>query len=287
MAIFDDINKLPVEPDPVYITGGIGLDHLARLKSINDKMPEKDIYETLSLAIGTLLSEKVVKNERDLIRYLFTNDKILLQISNVVAKTQFTHENRVYLNKILYSIIKNKMMDSEYKNSLIMNIARNNNNDIVPKLCSYVPEQIACNIGILRYSSFKETTNIQRVNDYLLGVIVPNEKAEQTIVNIYDSLYQRVTYLFETVMLDNRDKSLLTENENEVYGLQSLAVLDIVEQMPIEFIKEVLDSYYGDLNMIYSNMNPRFSLQSIAQSDYPRIIAIDRELSARRCYKPV
>lgn len=282
-----DVDKLPVEPDPVYVKNGIGINHLDRLKSINDKMPEKEIFDTISLSIGTLLSEKTVKSEKELVRYLFTNDKILLQISNVVAKIKFTHENRVYLNKILYSLLKNSMMDSDYKNSLMMNIARNNNNDIIPRLCSYVPEQIANTLGILRYSSFKEIANIQRVNDYLIGAIVPNENAEQTIVNIYDTLFQRVTYLFETIMLDIRDKSLLTENENEVYGLQSLAVLDIIEQMPLNFIKDVLDKYYGDLNMIYSDRNPRFSLQSIAQSDYARIIAVDRELSASRCYKPV
>lgn len=286
MSIFD-MNSLPVEPDPVYVKNGIGLDYLDRLKAINDKTPDKDIYDTVLASIGVLLSEKTIKGERDLIRSLFTNDRVLLQIGNVVAKTNFTQENRVYLNKIIYSMLKNKVMDSEYKRSLMMNIARTNNNDLVPKLTSYVPDQIACTIGVLRYSSFKETTNIQRVNDYLLGAIIPNEKAEQTIVNIYDICFQKVTYLFECIMLDNKDKSLLTENENEVYGLESLAVLDIIEQMPINFIKEVLEKYYGDLSMIYNNMTPRFSLQSIAQSDYPRIISVDQSLSASRGYNPV
>lgn len=282
-----DMDSLPVEPDPVYVKNGIGLNYLDRLKAINDKTSEKDIYDTILASIGVLLSEKTIKGERDLIRSLFTNDRVLLQIGNVVAKTSFTQENRVYLNKIIYSMLKNKVMNSEYKRSLMMNIARTNNNDLVPKLTSYVPDQIACTIGVLRYSSFKETTNIQRVNDYLLGAIIPNEKAEQTIVNIYDICFQKVTYLFECIMLDNKDKSLLTENENEVYGLESLAVLDIIEQMPINFIKEVLEKYYGDLNMIYNNMTPRFSLQSIAKSDYPRIISVDQSLSAGRGYNPV
>lgn len=284
-----DVNSLPVEPDPVYVKSGIGLDYINRLKSINNSTPEKEIYDTILASIGVLLSEKTVKSERELVRSLFTNDRVLLQVGNVVAKTSFTQENRVYLNKIIYSMLKNKntVMDSEYKKSLLMNIARTNNNDIVPKLTSFVPDQIACTIGVLRYSSFKETTNIQRVNDYLLGAIIPNEKAEQTIVNIYDVCFQKVTYLFESIMLDNKDKSLLSENENEVYGLESLAVLDIIEQMPINFIKEVLDKYYGDLDLIYSNLTPRFSLQSIAQSDYPRIIMVDREVSASRGYNPV
>lgn len=286
MAILD-VNSLPVEPDPVYVKSSIGLNYLDRLKAINDSTSEKEIYDTIVASIGVLLSEKIIKGERELVRSLFTNDKVLLQVNNVVAKSKFTHDNRVYLNKIIYSMMKNGVMDSEYKNSLLMTIARNNNNDIVPKMTSYVPDQIACTIGVLRYSSFRETTNIQRVNDYLLGAIVPNDKAEQTIVNIYDICFQKVTYLFECVMLDNKDKSLLSKNENEVYGLESLAVLDIVEQMPVNFIKEVLEKYYGDLNMIYNSMTPRFSLKSIAQSDYPRITMVDRELSANRGYNPV
>ena len=286
MAILD-VNSLPVEPDPVYIKNSIGLNYLDRLKAINDNTSEKEIYDTIVASIGVLLSEKTIKGERELVRSLFTNDKVLLQVNNVVAKAKFTHDNRVYLNKIIYSMMKNKVMNSEYKTSLLMTIARNNNNDIVPKMTSYVPDQIACTIGVLRYSSFRETTNIQRVNDYLLGAIVPNDNAEQTIVNIYDICFQKVTYLFECVMLDNKDKSLLTKSENEVYGLESLAVLDVVEQMPVNFIKEVLEKYYGDLNMIYNSMTPRFSLKSIAQSDYPRITMVDRELSANRGYNPV
>ena len=126
-----------------------------------------------------------------------------------------------------------------------------------------------------------------RVNEFLLGAIIPNEKAEQTIVNIYDILFQKVTFLFEGVMIDIRDKSLLSENEKEVYGLEALAVLDIVEQMPMDFIEQVLDSYYNDLSMVYSDITPRFSLLSIAQSDYPRIIAADQKLSASRRYRSV
>ena len=281
-----DLDKLPVEPDPVYIKGGIGINHLEKLKSINDGTSEKDIYDIINSSIDTLLSEKVIKGERELVRYLFTNDRILVQIGNVVAKNKFTHNERVYLNKILYSLLKNNMTEgSDYKKSLLMNIARNNNNDIIPKLSSIVPEQVAATIAVLRYSSFKEVTNIQRVNDYLIGVIVPNENAEQTIVNIYDACFQRVTYLFECIMLDNKDKSLLTENENEVYGLESLAILDIIEQMPVNYIEEVLQSYYGDLNLVYNSMTPRFSLQSIS-GDYPRIVSADSRISAARGYIP-
>ena len=282
-----DIDKLPVEPDPVYIKGGIGINHLEKLKSINDATSESDIYNIINASIDILLSEKTIKGERELIRYLFTNDRVLIQIGNVVAKTKFTHTERTYLNKILYSLLKNNIVDgSDYKMSLLMNIAKYNNNDIVPKLTSCVPEQVAATIAVLRYSSFKEVTNIQRVNDYLIGAIIPDPGAEQTIINIYDVCFQRVTYLFECIMLDNRDKSLLTENENEVYGLQSLAILDIIEQMPLNFIEEILQSYYGDLNMVYSNMTPRFSLQSISVGDYPRIISVDNKISATRSYIP-
>ena len=282
-----DMEKLPSEPAPVYIKAGI-LDFYSQLEKINEATPEGQIYDLLSRAYPNLLSEEYVKKQRPLVRKLFTQDKVLLMMGKVMKNAAdgntITHDQRVYMNKIIYSMIKNNAMKSEYQTSLLMNISRHANRMAVQKLISCVPEQVACTIAVLRYSSFKEGTNVLRVNDYLLKVIAPNEKAEQTIVNIYDALFQRVTYLFEGIMLDVKDKEMLSENEREVYGIQSLAVLDIIENMPQNYIYQVLKAYYSDLSLIYTSMPTRFSLSSIAVSDYPRITSVDRQLSAQASY---
>lgn len=287
MALID-IDGLPSEPKPEYTHVGGPLHNRDALERIDENTHETEIYDILSKSYTSILSEEYVKGNRPLIKKLFIQDKVLLIMGRVIKeladRNALTYEQQVYMNKIVYSMIKNKAAKSEYQISLLMNISRQANRKTVQLLIPYVPEQVACTIAVLRYSSFKEGTNVLRVNDYLLNAIVPNDKAEQTIVHIYDALYKRVTYLFEGIMLDVKDVTELSDREKEIYGYQSLAVLDIINDMPSDFIYQVLKTYYNDLSLCYTGMPTRFSLQSINASDYGRIVAVDKRLSAEVSY---
>jgi hypothetical protein len=282
MAIIDE-SKLPKAPTPVYVSPV--LSYHSQLNSITPDTPEREIYDLLSAAYTHILSDDYVKRQPQIIRQLFTQDKVLRMMGKVMKNAadsnKITHDQRVRMNKIIYSMIKNNTA-SEYQQSLLMDISRNTNRIAVQKLCYCVPEQMACMLGMLRYSSMKEGTNVLRVNDYLLKTMVPNDNTEQTIVRIYDALFQRVTFLFEGIMLDVKDKGLMTDNEKEIYGIQNLAVLDIIENMPNNYIYQVLSCYYDDMRLVYTGMPTRFALTSISLSDYPRICAVDQQIDISR-----
>lgn len=281
MAILDE-SKLPSESDPEYTSNS--LDHYGRLRSIGSNTSEGEIFDILKNSYPVLLSEEVVKKNKDLVRNLFTNDKVLLMLDKLLSNTLITQEQRVYLNKIIYSMIINNVTTSEYAYSLLMSIAKNNNPE-ASTLALYLPTNVANALAVMRNSSFKEMNNVRRVNDFMLHSLSLNDNTEQTIVNIYDTLYRSVTSLFEGIMIDIKDMSSLSETEREIYGLQGIAILDIIEQMPIQYIEKVLTTYYGDLHMTFLDCPTRFSLLSIAACDYPRITDVNKRISAMGGYR--
>jgi hypothetical protein len=213
-------------------------------------------------------------------------EKVLKALSNIVYRHKDTmpYEQRVYLNKILYSMVNNNIADTEAKMKYMVDIATYNNYNQAIALASMIPKKESAILCIMRYSSFKEMSNVQRVNDYIIRILEPAENAEQVIVHIYDVLFQRVTYLFEGTMIDVKDTSKMTESEREIYGTQGLAILDVIEQMPMQYIDRVIKTYYEDLNMVFKDFPTRFSLLSIAACDYPRITDSNRRISAEGCY---
>ena len=281
MAILDE-SKLPSESDPEYTSNS--LDHYGRLRSIGSNTSEGEIFDILKNSYPVLLSEEVVKKNKDLVRNLFTNDKVLLMLDKLLSNTLITQEQRVYLNKIIYSMIINNVTTSEYAYSLLMSIAKNNNPE-AGTLALYLPTNVANALAVMRNSSFKEMNNVRRVNDFMLHSLSLNDNTEQTIVNIYDTLYRSVTSLFEGIMIDVKDMPSLSETEREIYGLQGIAILDIIEQMPIQYIEKVLTTYYGDLHMTFLDCPTRFSLLSIAACDYPRITDVNKRVSAMGGYR--
>lgn len=281
MAILDE-SKLPSESDPEYTSNS--LDHYGRLRSIGSNTSEGEIFDILKNSYPVLLSEEVVKKNKDLVRNLFTNDKVLLMLDKLLSNTLITQEQRVYLNKIIYSMIINNVTTSEYAYSLLMSIAKNNNPE-AGTLALHLPTNVANALAVMRNSSFKEMNNVRRVNDFMLHSLSLNDSTEQTIVNIYDTLYRSVTSLFEGIMIDVKDMSSLSETEREIYGLQGIAILDIIEQMPIQYIEKVLTTYYGDLHMTFLDCPTRFSLLSIAACDYPRITDVNKRVSAMGGYR--
>jgi hypothetical protein len=281
-----DINKLPSESAPEYVTTSV--DHASQLHSITANTGDREVYEILEASYTTLLTEDIVKGDKQLIRTLFTQDKVLGAMSRVVSTKyrQFTYEQRVYLNKILYSMIMNNTADNEYSHNMLMSIATENNHDQVMNLNRFLPNDVSATLAVMRYSSFKEMNNVRRLNDAIMKSLKPADNTEQIIVNIYDVLYPRVTYLFEGIMIDVKDRSKLSEDEREIYGIQGLAILDVIEQMPVPSIHKVLKTFYGDLHMIFEDCPTRFSLFSIAACDYPRITEVNRQLSAGSAIAP-
>jgi hypothetical protein len=71
----------------------------------------------------------------------------------------------------------------------------------------------------------------------------------------------------------NCNDVLDTESKSEIYSRISLALLAILEEMPMPDIRTVLASYAGDYGTLYLGQKIRFSMNSLSM-DYQRINAV-------------
>lgn len=208
---------------------------------------------------------------------IFTNHKFLSVLDKILKTENVTGMIKVYINKLIFDYIKDGQ--SQEIKDMMYRLSKSANKDILPILISIgLPEDIAISISIAKFSNVSEEMTIKRVN----SIIIASDPAIMTdtmIIKIYNVLFTGLAKLFESIMFDVRDLSQMTEAGREIYGNISLAILVILETMPAEIIVPVLKIYSSDYFM---NGKPavRFSLNTIAACDYPRILQLKDMLYA-------
>lgn len=251
-----------------------------RIQNI-DKMTDRELYNLLKNSYETLFSDIFIKND---IQYLnmFTNSRFLNMITQIMGEVQISYINRIYCNKIVYDYLAYDNSD-EYIKSLMLNFSRVVNRDIIPIIVGIgIPENIATELVIARYSSMKELVNVKRLNFVITSSLI-DIMTEQTIVFIYEKLFNKMTPLFEGIMFDVYECE--TEESEEIYSRISLAVLDILNGMTSADIRKVLISYSSDYTMLFVDNGVRFSMNSLSY-DFERINNIVEQLKQENIYLP-
>ena len=93
------------------------------------------------------------------------------------------------------------------------------------------------------------------------------------IIYIYEKLFDHVLPLFEGIMTDSidDDADYMTDDMWLVYSNISLAILEIINNMPSEMIMTILRAYNETYYKLYGNVKPRFNINGISD-DYIRIL---------------
>ena len=113
-----------------------------------------------------------------------------------------------------------------------------------------------------------------------------NPIVEKLMLNLmvmkYQNLFTKVSQLFEATMLDVIDptEQWSTEEIDERYSLITLAVLDILNSLPSDAIRRVLDDYVKIYHISYLGKETRCNLRSLS-SDYERIRNIAESMTAQ------
>ena len=275
-----------------------------RLSNI-DALSDKELFELLKPNYETILSEAcsdirpynaVVQTDpysditirtKMLYLSLFLNTRFLTILSQTVNSQYETmsYSSKILCNKIVYDYLTSTDRKDEYTKTLMYSLARIVNKSVIPTLIGRgLNEDLASYLALARYSSQKENVNIKRLN--FIIITSPEEiMTEQMIVYIYESLFNNITLLFETTMFDTCVDNIGTDSCGEIYSRISLALLDLLENMPIESIRKVLISYSGDYKMLHHGEITRFSMHSIS-GDYPRINSVVGMLEGERTFLP-
>lgn len=250
-----------------------------KLKSIN-VMTDKEVYELVNDYYEDILTDifiKKEKQEKSEFTDLFTVPKFIIALTQVMYTLTPSHTTRRRLNKMSYDylVLKERNRDP-YVSGLLMALSKTVNRDKIPKLCTLpLPEDLASLLALSRYSSEKEVLNVKRLNRVLMNQPADSIN-EQKIVDIYLSLFEHILPLFTGVMLDVISPQNLSPNTAEVYGLITLAALDIMNELPIVDIKKGLTMFDEDRKIQYPDSPLRINLESCSQEDYPRLLkAID------------
>ena len=278
MLGFDISAALKLNGDSLYI----------KMKNEFETMDDKESYNLIKENYQMILSDIVEKKERKevsgFILYV-TNSKFISTLTQVMYSENVDIAIKRKINKMAYDYLS--LPDEKkdpYTNDLLMALAKTVNRDIIPKLCT-VPlcEDHAALLAEARFSSEKETINVKRLNKEMMQ-LPPNTLTEQKIVNIYLALFDHILPLFTGVMLDVQSPQNMSDNMEEVYGLITLAILDIMNELPIQDIKTGLKLFDSDRNILYPDSCLRMNLKACSPQDFPRFIQALDELEAEGEY---
>lgn len=241
---------------------------------------DEELYVLVSTNLRGLLLNIFERKDQRYIKMIIS-DRFLRVLIQVVSNIDVDYMNKIYLNKLCYDYLT---LDDNSKNplinDLIYHLAKITNKKHIPILIGAgIPEKIACYIVLSRFSSNNEFLNITRMNFVILTANI--NFTEQMIVDVYQNLFERVSQLFEATMLDVLDtnEEWYTEAIDERYSLITLAILDILNSLPSDSIKRVLEDYVSVYHTSYSGKETRCDLRCLS-GDYERIRNIVEEMIA-------
>ncbi|MGL5752089.1 MAG: hypothetical protein ACRCXT_16270 [Paraclostridium sp.] len=249
---------------------------LDRLFAI-DNIKDDDVFELISMNYSTILNTKFIETYG--CANIFTNSKFLNILTHVLYKVNITLDIKICCNKIAYDYITLKN-DNQLIKDMLINLSKTVNRDYMYSLVGLgIPDDIAAMILLYRYSSNKELVNLQRMNWVICNS--PEELMdEQMIIYIYERLaVNSFADLFEATMFDIYEKGVHSESIMNIYSLTSLAITDILNNLPSDKIAYVLKRYTTDRSSILGLLPVRFSLQTLSYEDYYRIHDIIRYLA--------
>lgn len=273
--VHDEKVNINIANDP-SINKGL-LDDIITNGTLNN-YSDTDLYNLLSNNLRGFLLNIFERKDQEYIKMIIS-DRFLRILIQVVSNTNIDYMNKIYLNNLCYDYIT---LDDKYKNlvinELIYKLANITNKTHIPILIGLgIPEKIACYIVLSRFSTNDEFVNITRMNFVILNTNV--NLTEQMIVDIYQNLFERVTSLFEATMIDTYDdtEEWYTEEIDDRYSLITLALLDILNSLPSDAIRRVLDDYVSVYNTLYFGKKVRCDLRCLS-NDYIRIRLIVEQM---------
>lgn len=247
---------------------------------IKRRIPQIGYAEMCNFVVNnvtTLLSSAVDRKVRPL--QIITDKDFLVatDMSNVSLNREYTNR----FNRVYRAYVNNPSKNVIYKSEcaeLLYKVALKLNKKMVNILSGLgLNESTALWIIVNRNSSTDERRNIRRMVRAMQHV-EPNIMTEQMVVNIFSKTFNdQFCNLFVSVMTDRFD-SFESKEESYAYSTVSNAILDILNTMDEEEIKDILMEYGDELRK--SGVTGRFSLKSINSGDYPVICEKIEELES-------
>lgn len=254
-----------------------------KMQSI-DRLSDMEIMHLIKDNLDMIIND-VLRNDKSY-KDILLNKRFIMNLVRVMCSIPINHLQRVFCNKVFYDYrVSDLPIDEEISQSFF-NLSMVANKDLVQQLIAIGLDEItACTLAMCRFSSTKERINAERLN-FVIEQQDPDLMKEQMIIWIYEKLFSSITDLFIATMLEAynaEDQLKLGENFMDIYGEVGLAVLTILNNMPLDSIRKVLISYACEWEY-NGKYEVRFSLRSLSE-DYSRISQVVSNLLAEGYYQ--
>lgn len=286
---YSKVASTPITP-PIKDTIEINANPLINRDAFRQKIPYIDQipdYELLSLIKSSLdiIIMEINNGDTEYINAV-TNHKFLDAFTKVMSMIPIDYDKKRCCNKIAYDYMTLEDSD-EFTKVKLLNLSLIVNRDVVQRLKTLnLNEKSSANIALSRFSSAKEIVNVKRLN-FTICNMDEEVMTEQMIIWIYEKLFTRISDLFEGSMFEwysAAEEEVLGESFMNIYSIVSLAVLTILNNMPIQDITKVIVSYAN--NWKFKNKPPvRFSLKTLS-GDFSRINSVVESLENTSIYVP-
>ena len=235
------------------------------------------MIEYVQQNILTLLSSAVDKKPKALKTITDKDFLVALDMSGITLDREYTNRfNRVYRAYVINPA--NNVLYNEENACLLGKIALRMNMEMINDLMKLgLSESYSLWIAVKRNSSTDERRNIRRMVRAMQHMD-PDVMSEQMIVNIFAKTFSdQLTNLFISIMTDRFD-AFDDDNEKYVYSAVSNAILDILNTMDTDEIKDIVLEYVNELKL--SGVRGRFSLLAISPGEYPAICKVVDDIDA-------
>jgi hypothetical protein len=270
---------------------GADLFEKYRLKPCTDE----EWKEFLKTSYGDILEGASKSTDPEYLGMVYS-PRFLDGLIQVVAGQKLPEKTRTLINKLAYGYLTGQTGQPDGETgSLLDKLCRFVNLEgflVLLVLC--MDEKLASYMVLSRYSSDNEFTNIRRVNFIVctsLSQMYPlsssddgleqYEAAEEMAAKLYFLLFPDGNTLFRGVMLDvyDQESPWMTEPVMVMYEITTSAMLDVVNRLQSETIREILRSYREDYQSVYEprGYKTRISLNDIPER-YTRILSVLQEL---------
>ena len=260
------------------------LEKLGNISSMSDE----DLYILVKSYYDDILEDIFTRKEQNEVsEYIvyFTNPKFIQALTQAMYTTTPSNKSKRRLNKMAYDylVLKQNKKDT-YISGLLMAMSKTANRDIIPTLCALgLSEDFSATLALSRYSSEKENINIKRLDRVLMNQPI-KVLTEQKIVDIFIALFDHVLPLFTGVMLDVVSPQNLSGDAEEIYGMITLAALDIMNALSVNDIKTGLAAFDKERSIMYPDSTLRINLEACSETDYPNFLHAIDELRCEGTY---
>ena len=250
------------------------------IKNINN-MSESDIIILIKNHIDTIVNKTLSNDES--ISSILAHPKFVAAYNKAMKLIPINYERRLLANKLAYEY---SVIDNPDQNLLNMfkEISKYVNKDLISNLGQIgLNKHIANDLAMCRFSSRREDTNVQRLN-FAMCKYNAEIFTEQTVIYVYEKLFDRMGELFVSSMLEvysTRELNDFGEEFVDIYSNITLANLTILNNMPSIAIRQVILLYIDAYAEWYKERMtlPRCSLRALSQ-DYGRIVNIVEKMTA-------